>query len=150
MMLSYKKLWKCKIYLTNYSKRKRFCIFSWTKWGKRFMKKLEMQSFVFWLMKQKIHKIKNKWLLFYDLLTFRVFYESALLVLYMFYILLLQHLKKKFVMCSLDITCISSIYNVTGMMKLLLYMAHGTDYEFYFLEIALIHIMYIALPTDYN
>jgi hypothetical protein len=27
---------------------------------------------------------------------------------------------------------------------------HETDYKLYFLEIALIHIMYIALPTDYN
>ena len=59
-------------------------------------------------------------------------------------------LKKKIVMCSLDITCISSIYNVKGMMMLVLYVAYGTDYEFYFLEIALIHIMYIALPIDYN
>jgi len=41
------------------------------------MKKLEMQSFVFWLMKQKMHQIKNKWLLFYDLLTFRVFLREC-------------------------------------------------------------------------
>jgi hypothetical protein len=37
-----------------------------------------MKSFVFWLMKWKMHQIKNKWLLFWDLLIFRVFYERVL------------------------------------------------------------------------
>jgi len=71
--------------------KKKFCIFSWTKWGKKSVKKLEMKSFVFWLMKWKMHQIKNKWLLFWDLLIFRVFYERVLFLLCMFQILLLQH-----------------------------------------------------------
>jgi hypothetical protein len=50
-----------------------------------------MKSFVFWLMKWKMHQIKNIWLLFWDLLIFRVFYERVLFLLCMFQILLLQH-----------------------------------------------------------
>jgi len=78
------------------------------------------------------------------------FVREPFLVLCMFQILLLQHLKKKFVMCLLDITCIFSICEVKGMMVLAICVVHGMDYELYFSEIVLMHIMYIALLTNYN
>jgi hypothetical protein len=72
------------------------------------------------------------------------------LVLCMFQILLLQHSKKKFMICSLDITCTFSICEVKGMMVLAIYVAHGMDYKLYFLEIVLMHIMFIVFLTEYN
>jgi hypothetical protein len=53
-------------------------------------------------------------------------------------------------MCSLDITYIFSIYEVNGMMVLAICVVHGMDYKLYFSDIVLMHIMYIALLTDYN
>jgi len=36
------------------------------------------------------------------------------------------------------------------MMVLAIYVAHEMDYKLYFSEIVFMHIMYIALLTDYN
>jgi len=58
--------------------------------------------------------------------------------------------KKKLLMCALDITCISSIYKVKGIMVLAICMTHGMNYKLYFSEIVLMHLMYITLPINYN
>ena len=54
-------------------------------------------------------------------------WERFFFILCMFHILLLQHSKKKIMMCSLDITCMFLICEVNGMMVLAICVAHGTE-----------------------
>ena len=49
-----------------------------------------------------------------------------------------------------NITYISLLCEIKGMMVLAICVVHEIEYKFYFLDIAFMYIMYIALPTYYN